>query len=203
MSFPLEYHAEVLSDYAEAKTTRDRLLLTVLAALIGAFLLIQVSVRSWSLGLATFVAVLAAMSGGVIVIAATGMALSLGAIAALLGILAVASRGALILIAHYQALEREGSAFGLPLIARATRERLGFILATGLGTALAVAPAAALASLAGLESIGQVAWILLGGMLTTTAVNLCVLPAFYLMFGAGSATAESDLVTGEREYHAA
>jgi Cu/Ag efflux pump CusA len=203
MSFPLQYHAEILSDFSEAQAIRTQLILTALASMVGIFLLVQSSVRSWALGTAVFVALLAAISGGVFAIALQGMLMSVGALAGLFGVLAVASRGALVLIRNYQSLEREGFVFGADLITRGTRESLGPVVATGVGTALAVAPAAALSHLAGLESVGPVAWVLIGGMTTTTAVNLIVVPMLYLMFGAGSAAAEADLGSEEGQYHAA
>ncbi|MCP4381746.1 MAG: efflux RND transporter permease subunit [Hyphomicrobiales bacterium] len=200
IQFPLEYHAELLTDFAEAQANNNRLLLAMAAALIGVFLLVQAAAGGWRLGAAAFVALLAATSGGAIVVAVTGGVLSLGAIAGLLATVAIASRGALVLIRDFQRLEREGEPFGPDLVARGTRARTAAIITTGIGTALAVVPAAVLAGLPGLETLGPLAMVLIGGVITTTLVNLCAVPALYLLFGRGTAT--SDLLS-EGHSHAA
>jgi Cu/Ag efflux pump CusA len=203
LAFPLEYHAELQTDYDERASNRDRLILAAIGSAIAIFLLIQAAVASWRLGFSLFVALIAALSGGLIVVAATGWILTLGAVAGLLAAFGVASRGALALVRRYQELEREGGAFGAELIADGTRDRIGSIVAACVGTALAVAPAAVMASAPGLETLGPLAMVLIGGLITTVLVNLIVVPALYLLFGGGSAAAETELASREGEFNAA
>jgi Cu/Ag efflux pump CusA len=95
------------------------------------------------------------------------------------------------LFAHYQHLEREeGLAFGLPLVLRGARERLGPVLMTALATAGALLPLAVAGDIAGQEIAYPMALVILGGVVTSTLLTLVFLPALYLRFGANPANSE-------------
>lgn len=193
MRFPREYHAELLADYSDVAAAQNRLLLTMLAVGAGLFLLTHAAVGTWRLGAASVLALVAALSGAALVMLATGNQLTLASAGGLLGVLGVASRGTLALVSRYQGLEREGAAFGSDLVAKGTQEHARGILAVGAGGIAAMLPAALLPMGPGLEILSPLAFVMIGGLVTTTLVQLYVVPSLYLMFGAHSAQVEAEL----------
>ena len=127
---------------------------------------------------------LAALTGGVLAVLAGGGIISLGSLVGFLAVLAIAARNGILLINHYQHLERnEGEPFGPELVVRGTRERFAPILMTAAATGLALLPLVILGNIAGLEIVHPMAVVILGGLVTSTLLNLFVVPALYLRFG--------------------
>jgi Cu/Ag efflux pump CusA len=88
------------------------------------------------------------------------------------------------MINHFQHLERhEGEVFGPALVLRGARERLAPILMTTLATGLAIVPLVVLGDLPGHEIEHPMAVVILGGLVTSTLLNLLVVPSLYLRFG--------------------
>ena len=184
-AFPFEYHAEVLSNTAAQQASQQRLLITGLIALIGMFLLLQASARSWSMAFATLLMLPASLAGGVVAASLVNGSLSVAALFGLLPVLGIAARNSIMLISHYQNLEiEEGKPFGPELVLRGSLERVAPTLMTALTTALAVLPFVITGNIPGQEIVFPMGIIILGGLVTSTIVNLFALPALYLRFGA-------------------
>jgi Cu/Ag efflux pump CusA len=184
-AFPFEYHAEVLSNTAAQQAGQQRLLITGLIALIGIFLLLQASARSWSMAFASLLILPASLAGGLVAAALVNGSLSIAAFFGLLPVLGIAARNSIMLINHYQNLEiEEGKPFGPELVLRGSRERVAPTLMTALTTALAVLPFVVTGNIPGQEIVSPMGIIILGGLVTSTIVNLFALPALYLRFGA-------------------
>jgi Cu/Ag efflux pump CusA len=182
--FPLEYHAEVLGEYAERQAVHTRVLGFSLAAAIGILLLLQAAFGSWRLALLTFAALPLALVGGVLAAYAAGGLLSLGSLVGFLTVVGIAARNCVTLIRHYQHLEQdEGETFGPALVQRGTRERLTPILMTALATGAAVTPFVLFGGIPGHEIVHPMAVVILGGLVTSTLLNLFVVPVLYLRFG--------------------
>jgi Cu/Ag efflux pump CusA len=89
------------------------------------------------------------------------------------------------LILHYKHLEdREGEMFGLDLVMRGARERLAPIVMTAAATGLALVPLVVAGNVPGHEIEHPMAIVIMGGLVTSTALNLFLVPALYLRFGA-------------------
>jgi CzcA family heavy metal efflux pump len=184
ISFPLEYRAEVLGEYQERQAAQGRLLAFGLAAALGILLLLQAAFGSWRLALLTFFTLPSALVGGVLVAFAASGVLSLGSLLGLLAVFAIGARNGVMLIAHYQRLGRqEGVTFGPELVLQGARERLAPIVTAALATGLALVPLAVSGALPGNEIAGPTAAVILGGLVTSTALSLFVVPALYLRFG--------------------
>jgi len=184
-AFPFEYHAEVLSNTAVIQASQQRLLITGLIALIGIFLLLQASARSWRMAFATLLILPASLAGGVVAASLTNSTLSVAALFGLLPILGIAARNSILLISHYQHIElEEGKPFGPELVMRGSRERVAPTLMTALTTGLAVLPFVVTGNIPGQEIVFPMGIVILGGLVTSTIVNLFALPALYLRFGA-------------------
>ena len=183
--FPLEYHAEIINPIATQQSAQLRILVAGIVALVGIFLLLQATFRSWSLAFAVLLTAPVALSGGLIVaFIGSRNPLLLVLLAGFLTIFALTLRNAVMLVRHFQQLEeQEGMAFGLPLVLRGAQDWLGPILTTALTTALAFLPLVIFGSSAGLEIIHPIALVVLGGLLTSLLVNLFLLPRIYLQFG--------------------
>jgi CzcA family heavy metal efflux pump len=191
VQFPLEYHAEVRGEFAGQQAAESRRAALAAAAAIGILFLLQAAFRSWRLATGVFVALPAALVGGVLAAFANGAIVSLGAIIGLLTLLAIAVRNGVTLITHYRALEQhEGDAFSSGLVLRGTRERFAPIVTTALTTALAFLPFALRGPIAGLEIVHPMAVVILGGLVVSTAFSLFGVPSLYLLLGAKR---ESDL----------
>lgn len=116
--------------------------------------------------------------GSVLAIAATGIGLSLGAVVGLVTVFGISARNAILQLAHYEHLvEREHLPWSLPIVMRGAHERLVPILMTAAVTALGLAPLALGTHQPGQEIEGPMAITVLGGLLSSTLLNLFVLPA--------------------------
>jgi Cu/Ag efflux pump CusA len=186
VDFPLGYHAEVLGESTELNAAQDRLLLFGLAAAIAIFLLLHAAFRSFRLAVLSFLLMPMALVGGVLAVWLGDGILSLGSLVGFLTVFGIAARNAILMISHFQHLERhEGEPFGPALVLRGAKERLAPILMTASATALALVPLAIAGSLPGHEIEHPMAIVLLGGLVTATLLNLFVLPSLYLRFGRG------------------
>ena len=184
VEFPLEYHAEVLGASADQQAARQRMLGVAVAALIGIFLLMQASFASWRLAFAAWVTLPMALAGGVLAALLGGGVLSLGSVFGFLTVLAIAVRNGMVLVDHFQQREqREGETFGPELVLRGAGERLAPILMTALATGAILLPLAIAGDVAGNEILQPMAVVILGGLVTSTLLNLFVMPALYLRFG--------------------
>jgi CzcA family heavy metal efflux pump len=192
VEFPLGYHPELLGEYAERQAASRSILYAGLVACLVIFFLLRVSLGSWRLAVMSFLSLPMAMVGGVLAafLFSNGI-LSLGSLVGFLTILGVAARNGIMLISHYQHLEEfEGETFGLELVMRGARERIAPIMMTALTAGLALVPLAISGNIPGHEIEHPMAIVILGGLVTSTLVNLFIVPALYLVFG------RRDLPTG-------
>jgi Cu/Ag efflux pump CusA len=154
--------------------------------LLAAFLLMQAAFMSWRLALVGILSLPVALVGGVLAALINGAELSLGALIGFLALFGLAARNGMVLIRHLQDLERdERVPFGPDLVRRGARDRLGPIVTTASAAAVAALVFVILGSRPGLEIMGPMAAVILGGLVTTTLLNLFVLPTLYLRFGGG------------------
>ena len=187
IAFPLEYHAEVRGESSTTQSSRRYMIGTGIAAAVLIFLLLQAVLGGWRLAGLVWLALAAAISGGVFAASIAGDDVSLGSLLGFLAVLAIAARNGVLLIDRYRRLEREeGMPFGRELVIRGARERLVPIVLTAAAIVLALIPLLATGGAAGQEIANPIAVIVLGGLVTSTALTLFVLPSLYLRFGAGS-----------------
>jgi Cu/Ag efflux pump CusA len=192
-AFPLEYHAEVLNNDATQRSAQQGILVAGLVAVLGIYLLLQASFRSWRLALVSIITLPAALAGGLMAdLLGNGGEISLGLVAGCLAVAGIALRNSIMLFSHYRYLEdKGGEEFGPELVMRGSRERLTATLMTALATGLAFLPFVLFGNIAGHEIIRPIAIVVIGGLVTSTWLNLFAMPALYLRFGASR---EADLV---------
>jgi Cu/Ag efflux pump CusA len=173
----------MLGEWAERQKAQKRLMLLGIVAAIGILFLLETSFKSWRLGILSFVTLPSALVGGVLAAYTTTGIISLGSLVGFLTILGIAARNGIMMINHFQHLERfEGETFGPALVLRGAAERLSPILMTTLATGLALVPLVIAGSIPGHEIEHPMAIVILGGLLTSTLLNLLIVPSLYLRF---------------------
>jgi CzcA family heavy metal efflux pump len=184
VDFPLGYHAEVRGEYAERQAAEQQLFLAGIVAVIAIFFLLATSFENLRLAILTFFTLPWALVGGLLAAYFSGGILSLGSLVGLLTILGIATRNGIMMISHFQHLEeKEGEPFGPALVMRGARERIAPIMMTALTTGLALVPLAIAGNIPGHEIEHPMAIVILGGLVTSTLLNLLVVPTLYLRFG--------------------
>jgi CzcA family heavy metal efflux pump len=184
MQLPRGYNAEVLGEYTERQGAQNQMLLVGIIAGLAILLLLQTSFRSWRLAVLILSTLPMALVGGVIGAYLGGGIISIGSLVGFFTVFGIAARNGILLINHFQHLEEvEGEPFGPELVLRGARERLSPILMTSLATGLAVVPLVVLGSRPGYEIEYPLAVVIIGGLLTSTLLNLFLVPSLYLRFG--------------------
>ncbi len=184
VKLPLGYHIDLLGEAAERQAAQTRLLWMGLGAAIAILFLLQAAFDSVRLAALMFMTLPVALVGGVLAAWGAVGTISLGALVGFFAVLGIAARNGILMVSHLQHLQRvEGEPFGLPLVLRGAQERLSPILMTALATALALAPLVVYGNRPGQEIENPMAIVILGGLATSTLLNLFVVPALYLRFG--------------------
>ncbi|WCT73068.1 efflux RND transporter permease subunit [Sphingomonas naphthae] len=182
--FAQGYHPQVLGEYAALKDSRQRLALTGLLCLAGVLLLIWLEFRSRRITMLVGLSLPFALVGGVIGVALTGAVLSLGSLVGFVTVIGISARNGIMLLSHYDHLRRvEGETLGPALILRGAEERLVPILMTATCAGLALLPLIVRGNAPGHEIEHPMAIVILGGLISSTALNLFLMPALYARFG--------------------
>jgi len=168
-------------EYEAQKTTRDELLLLGAAAAVGIFLLLCTDFGAARPALLVMANLPLALVGGIAAAAAGGGRLSIGSLVGLITLFGISTRNSIMLVSHYHRLESEdGAVRGPDLILRGSLDRLSPILMTALVTGLGLLPLAIGGGRAGQEIEHPMAVVILGGLASSTLLNLLVLPPVYL-----------------------
>src|SRR5512138_531007 len=184
IEMPVGFHAEVLGEFQEREAAQGKLLLAGLLAVIAIFFLLYTSFNNWRMTILTFFTLPWALVGGALAAYLSTGIISLGSMVGLLTILGIATRNGIMMISHFQHLEEEeGESFGLGLVLRGAKERIAPIMMTALTTGLALLPLIIAGDIPGQEIEYPMAIVILGGLITSTLLNLLVVPTLYLMFG--------------------
>jgi Cu/Ag efflux pump CusA len=183
VKFPLGYYPEVVGEYKERQSAQKSILLFSLVALLGIFISLRTSFKSGRLATLSFLTLPSVLVGGVLAAYLGDRVISLGSLVGFLTVFGIAARNGIMMINHFQHLEAyEGEVFGPNLVIRGARERLSPILMTTLATALALVPLVIAGKIPGNEIENPMAIVILGGLVTSTLLNLFVLPGLYLRF---------------------
>ncbi len=182
LKLPAGYTASLQGESVERASAQQRLEWLGLAALIAILLLLQAAFRSWRLALMLLITLPIALVGGVLAAWGALGTITLGALVGFFTVLGIAARNGILMIAHFKHLEEEeGVPFGLVLVVRGASERLSPILMTALATALALVPLIIYGDQPGQEIEYPMAIVIIGGLATSTLLNLFVLPSLYLL----------------------
>ncbi|MFC0401406.1 efflux RND transporter permease subunit [Paraburkholderia rhizosphaerae] len=173
---------------ARAQSQRDLIAYGALS-LMGIVLLLFVALKSRRAVLLVLVNLPFALVGAVVSVILSGANLSLGSMVGFVTLLGISLRNSIMLISHYEHLVHvDGLPWGIDTAVAGASERLVPIMMTACVTALALLPLALTGGAAGNELEGPMAVVILGGLITSTALNLLVLPALAIRYGRFSKT---------------
>ena len=181
------------SGTAEAQTAsvRDLIVHSVIAAVAIGLMLWMVLGYARNLAL-VLLNLPFALAGGVLAVFATGGGVSLGSLVGFVTLFGITLRNSVMLLSHYEHLVAvEGMSWGPEAAVRGAVERLTPILMTALATALGLLPLAIGSGDPGREIEGPMALVILGGLFTSTALNLLVMPSLALRYGRFAEPADS------------
>jgi len=184
IDFPPDMHPEFTGASVEQGEARRELI--VHAALVGLaiLLLAYVAIGSLRNTLLTLVNLPFSLVGGLAGALVGGHSLSVGSMIGFVTLFGITMRNAIMLISHYQHLiDKEGKAWNLATLTQGAGERLPSILMTALVTALAMLPIAFNSDNPGREIMGPMAAIIVGGLISSTLLNLLLLPTILWRYG--------------------
>ena len=178
---PAGVYAEMGGEYNAVRAARTRLIGLGALALAGIFLLLVLDFGSARLAALTMINVPLAFVGAVAaILLGAGGRLSLGAIVGFVTVFGITIRNGIVLVAHFVRVERErGAALDRTALVAAAADRLAPILMTALVTGIALLPFLFLGGRAGGEIEQPMALVIVGGLVTSTWLNLLVVPLWY------------------------
>ena len=183
VSLPQGYYIAYGGQFESAQEASRTIGLLSLLVLGGILLLLTTALRSVRDALIILVNLPLAFMGGVIGIFLSGGILSVASLVGLITLFGIATRNGIMLVTHIRHLmEEEGERFRAA-VERGALERLSPILMTALSSGLALLPLVVRAGDPGSEILTPMAIVILCGLITSTALNLIVVPALYLKFG--------------------
>nr|MBA2498941.1 efflux RND transporter permease subunit [Chitinophagaceae bacterium] len=174
--YRIEYGGQFESEAEASKT----LLLTSLLALIVIFFLLYMEFKNIKISTIILLNLPLALIGGVLSVWITSGILSIPAIIGFITLFGVATRNGILLVSHYKTLTAEGLSL-YDTIIQGSKDRLSPILMTALTAGLALIPLALGGDLPGNEIQSPMAKVILGGLLSSTLLNLFVVPIVYLL----------------------
>jgi nickel/cobalt tolerance cation efflux system protein len=181
VTLPASYFIQYGGQFESEERASQALLVFGLLAVIIITILMYFAIKSLPATLMIMVNLPLAIAGGILAIAVTGGVISVASLVGFITLFGVAVRNGLLLVDNYN----QKFALGLPLatvITEGSQERLVAILMTALTSALGMLPLT-LGTGAGKEILQPLAIVVLGGLFTSTALTLLVLPALYTQFG--------------------
>lgn len=168
---------------ANAQSREDLLVHSILAG-VAIFLMLYIAFGRLRNLVLTFVNLPFALIGGVIAALLTGGWISLGSLVGFVTLFGITLRNSIMMVSHFQHLiDEENCIWNLETCIRGATERLPSILMTALVTGLGLLPLAAGSNQPGREIEGPMATIIVGGLVTSTILNLLILPTIMLHFG--------------------
>lgn len=187
IQLPEGYHIEYGGQFeAEAEASKT-LMATSLLSLLVIFLLLFQEFKSVKIAGIVLLNLPLALIGGVLSIYFTSGILSIPAIIGFITLFGVATRNGILLVSHYKTLQEEGlNLYGT--IIQGSKDRLSPILMTALTAGLALIPLAIAGDLPGNEIQSPMAKVILGGLLTSTLLNIFIVPVVYFLSNSKSET---------------
>jgi len=184
IALPAGYHVEYGGQFESAASASRTLLLLGGVVIVGIFLLLYLAFSSSRDALLVMLNLPLALLGGVAGVWLSGGVLTVASIIGFITLFGIATRNGVMLIAHIHHLaDEEGVNDPVERVRRGSIERVIPITMTALATALALVPLALSAGEPGSEIQAPMAIVILAGLLTSTVLNMVVLPALYLRYG--------------------
>ena len=181
VTLPEGYRVEYGGQFESAQAASRTLMLSSIIALLVIFLLLYHEFKDSKLAGIVLINLPLALIGGVFAIWITSGVVSIPAIIGFITLFGIATRNGILLISHYKQLESRGTNL-TNIIVQGSVDRLNPILMTALTAGLALIPLALNGNVSGNEIQSPMAKVILGGLLTSTLLNLYIVPMVYQLF---------------------
>lgn len=184
ISFEDKTYPEYTGAAIEQAQAKQNLILHSLLASIGVLIFIYIAINNLRHVAITLANIPFSLVGGITAVILMDATLSVGSIIGFITLFGITVRNSIMLLSHYQHLvEYEGLEWNAETMLKGAQERLPSILMTALVTALAMSPIAFNSDNPGLEIMGPMAAIIIGGLTSSTLLNLLLLPLMLLHYG--------------------
>jgi copper/silver efflux system protein len=186
VNLPQGYYIEYGGQFESAEAATRRIALLSLLSVAAILLLLYMEFGSARQALLVMVNLPLALVGGVFAVLLTGGVLNIATLVGFITLFGIAVRNGILMVSHFNHLIGEG----VPLaeaVRRGSMERLNPIFMTALTAGLALLPLALAGGEPGNEIQSPMALVVLGGLLTSLALNMVVVPVLYLRYGTGRA----------------
>lgn len=181
ITLPEGYHVEYGGQFESEQAASRTLTLTSLLSIMVIFLLLYYEFHNVRESAIVLINLPLALIGGVFVLLFTTGEVSIPAIIGFISLFGIATRNGMLLISHYNHLQREEGYSVYASVMQGSLDRLNPILMTALSSALALIPLALGGDLSGNEIQSPMAKVILGGLLTSTGLNGFIIPIVYLL----------------------
>lgn len=178
IALPANYYITYGGQFESEQAASRTLALTSLCALLVVLMLLYGQFKNWAESLVILLNIPLAMIGAVLILVFTGGELNIPAIIGFISLLGITTRNGMLLMSRYNALAAEGVSLN-ERIDQGSSERLLPIVMTALTSALALLPLALTGDRTGNEIQSPLAVVILGGLVTSTILNVFVIPAVY------------------------
>ena len=172
------YRLEYGGQFESADSASRTLWLTTLVAILVVFVLLYSEFKSTSLSVVVLLNLPLAIIGGIIITYFTSAVMSIPAIIGLITLFGIATRNGILLVSRYQHLREAGMGLDEALLS-GSADRLTPILMTAFTSALALVPMILNGSASGNEIQSPMAVVVLGGLLSSTLLNIYIIPIVY------------------------
>ncbi|MBX2994883.1 MAG: efflux RND transporter permease subunit [Bdellovibrionaceae bacterium] len=184
VQLPEGYFIKLGGQFESQQTATQRILWLGILSMLGILLVLYVHFKSWILSFQVMLNVPLALIGSIIAIYITERTLSVATLVAFITLCGIATRNGILLISHYlHLMKEEGERFDRQMVVRGSLERLVPVLMTASTAALALIPLLLSQGEPGKEILYPVAVVIVGGLISSTLLDLIVTPTVFLKFG--------------------
>jgi Cu/Ag efflux pump CusA len=188
IKLPQGYFVEYAGQFESNRQATRMVTLLGIISVLGIFLVLFAHFKSVMIALQIMVNIPLALVGAVIAILLTDRTFSIATLVAFITLCGIASRNGIMMISHYiHLMKHEGEAFSKKMIIRGSLERLVPVLMTAFSAMLALTPLLFAKDQAGKEILHPVAVVIVGGLLSSTLLDIFVTPAIFFRYGRESA----------------
>lgn len=184
VQLPQGYFLEYGGQFESQQEASKLILVLSIFSVAGIFLVLYSHFKSSRIVLQIMLNVPLALIGSVVAVILTGGVFSVATMVGFITLTGIASRNGIMMISHYiHLIEHEGETFGKHMIIRGSLERLVPVLMTALTAALALIPLTLDSQASGKEILYPVATVILGGLISSTLLDMIVTPVVFYTFG--------------------
>jgi len=193
VALPEGYFVQYGGQFEAQEEAARKITIMSIVCIAGIFLLLYMALQSTRLALLVMANLPLALIGGVIMVFVSGGTLSIASLVGFITLFGIATRNGIMLITHYRHLAQEESVPFRQTIIQGSMERLSPILMTALVTGVGLIPLALGVGQPGKEIQQPMAVVILGGIVTSTFLNMIVIPPLYFRYGRARAHVENEV----------